>query len=76
MTDIKDDVVRNEFLQVPNDWRSMPTRYKGVNLLDARLDINGTSATTHGEQVSTVKLRGRTMRQSLRILFQDPEYKA
>ena len=77
VTDIKDDVVRNEFLQVPNDWRSMPTRYKGVNLLDARLDINGISAyDAWQEQVSTVKLRGRTMRQSLRILFQDPEYQA
>jgi hypothetical protein len=77
VTDIKDDVVRNEFLKVPNDWRSMPTRYKGVNLLDARLDINGTSAyDAWQEQVSTVKLRGRTMRQSLRILFQDSEYQA
>lgn len=77
VTEIKDDVVRNEFLKVPNDWRSMPTRYEGINLLDARLDINGISAyDAWQEQVSTVKLRGRTMRQSLRMLFQDPEYQA
>lgn len=77
VTDIKDDVVRNEFLQVPNDWRSMPTRYKGVNLLDARLDINGTSAyDAWQEQITNTKIRGKTMRQALRVLFKDPEYQA
>lgn len=77
VTDIKDDVVRNEFLQVPNDWRSMPTRYKGINMLDARLDINGTSAyDAWQEQITKTKIRGKTMRQALRVLFKDPEYQA
>jgi len=77
VTEIKDDVVRNEFLKVPNDWRSMPTRYEGINMLDERLDVDGVSAYDAWQnQISTIKLRGKTMRQSLRLLFQDSEYQA
>ena len=77
VTEIKDDVVRNEFLKVPNDWRSMPTRYEGINMLDERLDIDGVSAYDAWQgQISNIKLRGKTMRQSLRVLFQDADYQA
>jgi len=62
---------------VPNDWRSMPTRYEGINMLDERLDVDGVSAYDAWQnQISTIKLRGKTMRQSLRLLFQDSEYQA
>jgi len=76
VTDIKDDVVAKAISAVPYTWRSAPRYYDNVFLLDRNLRMEGgnTLYDEWQERFSTMSIRGKTLRQALRVLVQDEEY--
>ena len=72
---VNDGVIEKELARIPNTWKGAPMRYKGVDLLDDELRIDGRSLHDRWQDsMTTVTIRGKTLRQSLRILIQEDQY--
>lgn len=76
-TTVSDKKIEKEIARIPNMWRAAPTRFKGLDMLDESLQLNGRSLYDRWqEHMTKVTIRGKTLRQTLRILIQDEDYLA
>lgn len=72
---VTDSVIEKELARIPNNWRGTPTRYRGVDTLDELHREDGRSLHDRWqEEMTKVTIRGKTLRQSLRILIKEDQY--
>ena len=76
-TAVSDKKIEQEIARIPNMWKTAPTRFKGIDMLDENFRTKGRSLYDRWqEHMGEVTIRGKSLRQTLRILIQDPDYLA
>ena len=74
---VNDGVIEKELASIPNLWRKTPMKFKGVDTLAEEFRLDGRSLYDRWQDnMTTHKIRGKTLRQSLRVLIADPDYQA
>lgn len=75
VSQVDDSKIAKEIAAVPNNWKGAPRKFKGVDLMSDGLRVgNRTLYDVWQEEASKVTLRGKTLRQELRILIDSDEY--
>ena len=74
---VNDDVIEKGLASIPNLWKKTPMRFKGVDTLAEEFRLGGQSLYDRWQDnMTTHQIRGKTLRQALRVLIADPDYQA